>query len=50
MISHHSNDALLLDYASGGASQSISLLVATHLALCPTAGKKSPSSKRSAAR
>jgi putative transcriptional regulator len=40
MTSHHPSDALLLDYASGGASQSVSLLVATHLALCPICRQK----------
>ncbi|HAA93359.1 MAG TPA: anti-sigma factor [Rhodospirillaceae bacterium] len=35
MIAHHPNDALLLDYASGAAAEPISLLIATHLALCP---------------
>ena len=32
---HHADEALLLDYASGALSQSASLVVATHLALCP---------------
>ena len=40
MITHHPNDALLLDYASGAASEPISLLVATHLALCPCCRRK----------
>ena len=40
MITHHPNDALLLDYASGAASEPMSLLVATHLALCPSCRRK----------
>ncbi len=40
MITHHPNDALLLDYASGAASEPINLLVATHLALCPCCRRK----------
>lgn len=32
---HHPEAELLLDYASGKASQAASVLVATHLALCP---------------
>ena len=40
MITHHPNDALLLDYASGAASEPMSLLVATHLALCPVCRRK----------
>jgi len=36
MVSHHLDQTMLLDYASGGMSQSLSLVVATHLALCPS--------------
>lgn len=32
---HHPEEELLLDYAAGKASQAASVLVATHLALCP---------------
>jgi putative transcriptional regulator len=32
---HHPSDARLLDYVSGAASEPVSLVVATHLALCP---------------
>ena len=35
MISHHLDQTMLLDYASGGMSHSLSLITATHLALCP---------------
>ncbi len=34
-IKHHPSDELLLDYVTGGLSESWSLAVATHLALCP---------------
>ena len=34
-INHHPSEELLLDYASGALSESWSLAVATHLALCP---------------
>ena len=34
MIQHHISDDLLLEYAGGGLDEGISLLVATHLALC----------------
>ncbi len=32
---HHFDEALLLDYAAGSLSEGLSVLVATHLALCP---------------
>ena len=32
---HHPDEALLLEYAGGGLTESIALVVATHLALCP---------------
>ena len=32
---HHPSEALLLDYAAGNQDEPVSLLVATHLALCP---------------
>lgn len=35
-ISHHVPAELLLDYASGSLSEAWSLVVATHLALCPS--------------
>lgn len=35
MIAHHPSDAFLLDYASGAAAEPGSVLIATHLALCP---------------
>ncbi|HJW41070.1 MAG TPA: hypothetical protein VJ476_07555, partial [Rhizomicrobium sp.] len=34
-ITHHPGDELLLSYASGAADEAVSLLVASHLALCP---------------
>ena len=34
--SHHLDDAFLMDYAAGNTSEAVSLLVATHLALCPS--------------
>jgi putative transcriptional regulator len=34
-ITHHPGDELLLSYASGAASEAVSLLVASHLGLCP---------------
>ena len=34
-IVHHPADDLLLSYASGAADEAVSLVVATHLALCP---------------
>lgn len=34
-IRHHPNDATLLAYAAGGLAQSLSVLTATHLAMCP---------------
>ena len=38
-IQHHINDDLLVAYAAGSLSESWSLLVASHLALCPTCRK-----------
>lgn len=35
-IAHHIGDDLLLAYAAGGLGEAWSLVVATHLALCPT--------------
>ena len=32
---HHPSDERLLDYVSGAASEPVSLVIATHLALCP---------------
>ena len=40
MIPHQPSDALLLDYASGAAAEPVSLLVATHLTLCPESREK----------
>ena len=37
---HHPEEELLLDYAAGKASQAASILVATHLALCPACRRK----------
>jgi len=34
-IAYHPGEELLLGYASGAASEAVSLLVATHLTLCP---------------
>lgn len=34
-IAHHPADELLLSYASGASDEAVSLVVATHLALCP---------------
>lgn len=33
--SHHPGDTLLIDYAGGALGEAVSLVVATHLALCP---------------
>ncbi len=33
--SHHIDDVLLMDYAAGATSEPESLIIATHLALCP---------------
>jgi putative transcriptional regulator len=33
--SHHPDEALLLDYAAGSLNEPASLVIATHLALCP---------------
>ncbi len=33
--SHHIDEALLMDYAAGATSEPESLIIATHLALCP---------------
>lgn len=40
MIAHHPSDDLLLVHASGGSDEATSLIVATHLALCPTCRRK----------
>lgn len=37
---HHPSEERLLDYASGAAKEPVALLVATHLALCPTCRRK----------
>ncbi len=34
-VAHHPDDALLLGYAAGACDEATSLIVATHLALCP---------------
>jgi putative transcriptional regulator len=40
MIAHHPSDELLLAHASGTGDEATSLIVATHLALCPPCRKK----------
>jgi putative transcriptional regulator len=35
MITHHPGEELLIAYAAGASDEAISLIVATHLALCP---------------
>jgi putative transcriptional regulator len=40
MIAHHPSDELLLAHASGASDEAVSLIVATHLALCPPCRKK----------
>jgi putative transcriptional regulator len=35
MVCHHPDDATLLDYATGNLNGALSLIVATHMALCP---------------
>lgn len=35
MPNHHPDQSLLLEYAAGSSAEPISLLIATHLALCP---------------
>ena len=39
-IQHHLSDDLLLEYASGSLSEGWSLVVATHMALCPSCRKR----------
>lgn len=34
MISHHPEEALLLDYATGAQSEAVALVIATHAAMC----------------
>ncbi len=36
MASHHPDHTLLLDYTTGSMNHSLSLVVATHLAMCPS--------------
>ena len=38
---HHPSDERLLDYVSGAASEPVSLVIATHLALCPRCRRES---------
>ncbi|MEO0392483.1 MAG: ChrR family anti-sigma-E factor [Pseudomonadota bacterium] len=40
MVHHHPDDALLLDYATGALGEAESLVVATHIALCPLCRRK----------
>jgi putative transcriptional regulator len=40
MIAHHPSDELLLAHASGASDEATSLIVATHLALCPACRRK----------
>jgi len=40
MAGYQTNESLLLDYAAGSLSEGPSLVVATHLALCPEARKQ----------
>jgi putative transcriptional regulator len=40
MIAHHPSDELLLAHASGSSDEATSLIVATHLALCPACRRK----------
>jgi putative transcriptional regulator len=40
-IRHHINDDILMSYAAGSLTEGWSLLVATHLALCPTCRARS---------
>lgn len=35
MITHHPGEELLIAYAAGASDEAVSLIVATHLALCP---------------
>jgi len=39
-INHHLSDELLLDYASGNLSEGWSLVVATHMAMCPSCRRR----------
>jgi putative transcriptional regulator len=39
-IQHHLSDDLLLDYAAGNLSEGWSLVVATHMALCPSCRRR----------
>lgn len=43
MIAHHPQDELLVAYAAGASDEATSLIVATHLALCPACRKKAAS-------
>ena len=38
-VKHHINDELILAYGTGGTDEATSLLIATHLALCPICRK-----------
>jgi putative transcriptional regulator len=39
MANHHPDDSLLIEYAAGSLNEAKGLLVATHLALCPSCRK-----------
>lgn len=39
-VRHHPDDELLLDYASGALGEAESLVIATHMALCPICRRK----------
>ena len=40
-VRHHPDDELLLDYASGALGEAESLVIATHMALCPICRRNS---------
>jgi putative transcriptional regulator len=39
MIAHHPSEEILLTYASGASDEATSLIIATHMALCPACRK-----------
>jgi putative transcriptional regulator len=46
MIAHHPGEELLIAYAAGASGEAVSLIVATHLALCPECRQEVASAER----
>lgn len=46
MIAHHPGEELLVAYAAGASDEAVSLLVATHLALCPACRREVANAER----